>query len=199
VTTSLTSSRTHFLLGSRAVCTNHVLYASPGGGGSGSGGSSGGGGSSASLSGTAKAKLEKEKRAKKRRSKNLQIRVRSGPTFHIDDALRLVRSCATAAFDETVDFQIQLAVDPRKPNQNVRGIAQLPYGTGKALSIAVFARGEKAEEARRAGATIVGAEDLVERISKGDLNFTKTIATPDMMPLVGKIARVRLGDSGATR
>lgn len=103
----------------------------------------------------------------------------------------MVRAGSTAAFNETVDVQIQLGVDPRKPNQNIRGIAQLPYGTGKAVSIAVFARGEKAEEARKAGATYVGAEDLVELISKGEIDFNKTIATPEVMPLVGRVARVR--------
>jgi large subunit ribosomal protein L1 len=89
-------------------------------------------------------------------------------------------------------------VDPRKPAQNIRGVSPLPFGTGKAVNIAVFARGERAEEARRAGATLVGAEDLVELISKGEipLTFTKTIATPDLMPLVGRIARVRWGESG---
>lgn len=86
---------------------------------------------------------------------------------------------------------MQLGIDPRKATQNVRGVAQLPFGTGKPVRIAVFARGDKAEEARAAGAALVGAEDLVEAISKGELNFTKTIATPDVMPLVGKVARVR--------
>jgi large subunit ribosomal protein L1 len=119
--------------------------------------------------------------------------VRPGPTFHPDEALRLVRASATAAFDETVEVQVQLGIDPRKPTQNIRGVAPLPFGTGKAVNIAVFARGERAEEARRAGATLVGAEDLVDRIAKGEvpLTFTKTIATPDVMPLVGKVARVR--------
>jgi ribosomal protein L1 len=145
------------------------------------------------LSGTAKAKLEKERRAKKRKAKaGLLFKTRSGPTFHIDDAINLVRAAATARFTETIDVQIQLAVDPRKPNQNIRGIAQLPHGTGKKVEILVFAKGEKAEEARKAGATLVGAEDLVEKITKGELslNFDKTIATPDVMPLVGKVARV---------
>ena len=102
---------------------------------------------------------------------------------------------ATRNFDETIELQVQLGIDPRKPNQNVRGVAQLPHGSGKAVSIAVFAKGEKAEEARRAGATLVGAEDLVEKISKGEISFNKTIATPDMMPLVGKVARI-LGPRG---
>jgi len=183
-----------------------------------SSGGGGGGASPGTLSGTAKAKLEKEKRARRRRSKNLTFKVRrrrrtalvggggadaralalppclqaqSGPVYHVEEALRLVRAHATARFDETVDLQVQLAVDPRKPNQNIRGVAQLPCGSGKAVNVAVFARGEKAEEARRAGATVVGAEDLVERIAGGDVPFTKIIATPDVMPLVGRVARVR--------
>lgn len=108
-----------------------------------------------------------------------------------------MRSLATAKYDETIDVQVQLGVDPRKPNQNIRGVAQLPYGTGKTVEVMVFAKGEKAEEARRAGATLVGAEDLVEKISKGEvsLNVDRTIATPDMMPLVGKVARF-LGPRG---
>lgn len=154
-----------------------------------------GGGAASKLSGNAKAKLEKEKRLKKRKAKLMQIKVRSGPSFSIDEAIRLVKASATAAFDETIDIQVQLGVDPRKPGQNIRGIAQLPYGTGKAVSIAVFAKGMKAEEAKAAGATLVGAEDLVDKISKGEIAagppaFNKTIATPDVMPIVGKIARV---------
>lgn len=112
--------------------------------------------------------------------------------MHLDEAIRVVRAAATANFDETIDIQVQLGVDPRKPGQNIRGVAQLPHGTGKPVTVAVFAKGEKAEEARRAGATYVGAEDLVEKISKGEipLTFNKTIATPDVMTLVGKVARV---------
>lgn len=155
------------------------------------------GAAGAPLSNTAKAKLEKEKRAKRRRAKTMQWKARNGPTFHVDDAIRLVRANSTANFDETVELQVQLALDPRKPNQSVRGVAQLPNGTGKAVSIAVFAKGEKAEEARKAGATYVGAEDLVDKIAKGEipLTFNKTIATPDVMPLVGKVARI-LGPRG---
>ena len=119
--------------------------------------------------------------------------MRSGPTFHPDEAIRISRAAARATFDETIEVQVQLGIDPRKANQNVRGVAQLPFGTGKPVRIAVFARGEKAEEARAAGASIVGAEDLVDAIAKGELNFTKTIATPDVMPLIGKVARVCVG------
>ena len=96
---------------------------------------------------------------------------------------------------QTIDIALQLGVDPRKPGQNIRGVAMLPHGTGKRVSVAVFARGEKAEEARRAGADIVGAEDLVESITRGELPFTKAVATPDVMPLVGRVARI-LGPRG---
>lgn len=123
-------------------------------------------------------------------ARTFRAQVRSGPTFHPDEAVRIARAAARATFDETIEVQVQLGIDPRKATQNVRGVAQLPFGTGKDVRIAVFARGEKAEEARAAGATFVGAEDLVEAIAKGELGFTKTIATPDVMPLVGKVARV---------
>ncbi|TMW66383.1 hypothetical protein Poli38472_004148 [Pythium oligandrum] len=98
-------------------------------------------------------------------------------------------------FDETVDIAIQLGVDPRKPNQSVRGVVALPNGTGKTVRVAVFARGVKAEEAKAAGAAIVGAEDLVEMVQKGQLDFDRCIATPDVMPLVGRVARI-LGPRG---
>ena len=89
-----------------------------------------------------------------------------------------------------MDIAIQLNVDPRKPNQNVRGIVHLPNGTGKDIRIAVFARGEKAEIAKKLGVTFVGAEELVTEITNGNVNFDRIIATPDTMPLVGKVARV---------
>jgi len=115
--------------------------------------------------------------------------------FDIDAALALVKENAKARFDESFDIAIQLGVDPRKPGQNIRGIVQLPHGTGRKAAIAVFARGEKAEEAKAAGALVVGAEDLVAAIQAGNINFTKCIATPDMMPVVGKVARL-LGPKG---
>lgn len=98
---------------------------------------------------------------------------------------------STRKFDETIDIAVQLGVDPRKPNQSVRGVVTLPNGTGKTVRVAVFARGVKAEEAKAAGATIVGAEDLVELVQSGKLDFDRCIATPDMMGLVGRVARVR--------
>lgn len=115
--------------------------------------------------------------------------------YRPDAAVRLVRSLATAKFDETVDICVKLDVDPRKPGQNVRSTAQLPHGTGKRVVVAVFAKGEIAEQALQAGADIVGAEDLVEKIQAGDLSFSKTVASPDVMPLVGRVARI-LGPRG---
>jgi large subunit ribosomal protein L1 len=94
-----------------------------------------------------------------------------------------------------VEIALQLGVDPRKPGQAIRGVVQLPHGTGKTVRVAVFARGAKADEAREAGADIVGAEDLVEAIQKGELNFDKAVASPDMMALVGRVARL-LGPRG---
>jgi ribosomal protein L1 len=146
--------------------------------------------STPTMSGTAKSKLEKAKRLARKKTAAQLIKVRQGPVFHLEEAIRIVKAMSQGPYDHTVDFQVQLGIDPRKTNQAVRGVAQLPFGSGKKIAIAVFAKGEKAEEARRAGASIVGAEDLVERIQKGELNFNKTIATPDMMPLVGRIARV---------
>jgi len=114
----------------------------------------------------------------------------------VDEAIRIVRSTGSCTgFLSTVNLQVQLGIDPRKTEQSVRGSAALPFGTGKKVIVAVFARGEKAEEARKAGATLVGDADLAERVSKGELGFTKAIATPDMMSTVGKVARI-LGPRG---
>lgn len=96
---------------------------------------------------------------------------------------------------QSVEIALQLGVDPRKPGQAIRGVVQLPHGTGKSVRVAVFARGAKADEAKEAGADVVGAEDLVEAIQKGELNFDKAVASPDMMALVGRVARV-LGPRG---
>lgn len=110
-------------------------------------------------------------------------------------ALRLVKEMATAKFDESVDVAMKLGVDPRHADQQVRGTVVLPRGTGKSVRVAVFAKGEKAKEAQEAGAEIVGAEDLAERIEKGDIDFDVLIATPDMMAAVGKLGRI-LGPKG---
>ncbi len=115
--------------------------------------------------------------------------------YPLDEAIRLVKERASAKFDETIEIAMNLGVDPRHADQMVRGVADLPAGTGKDVRVAVFARGDKAEEARAAGADIVGAEDLVEQIQKGEINFDRAIATPDMMPLVGRLGKI-LGPRG---
>ncbi len=111
-------------------------------------------------------------------------------TYEADEAIEMVRSMATAKFDETVEACIRLGVDPRKADQMVRGTVALPSGTGKDVRVAVFAQGEAATAAQAAGAEFVGAEDLAAQIEGGMLDFDVTIATPDMMPVVGKLGRV---------
>src|SRR5258708_3886973 len=115
--------------------------------------------------------------------------------YSLDDAVKLVKERAKAKFDETVEIAMNLGVDPRHADQRVRGVVNLPNGTGRSLRVAVFARGAKADEARAAGADIVGAEDLVEIVQKGEINFDRCIATPDLMPLVGRLGKV-LGPRG---
>ena len=110
-------------------------------------------------------------------------------------AVERVRSSATAKFDETIELSLGLGLDPRKPNQSLRTLAQLPHGSGKKAIVAVFAQGEAAERAKAAGAEIVGAEDLLKEIQEGTIRFSRCIATPDMMPLVGRVARI-LGPKG---
>ena len=113
----------------------------------------------------------------------------------VDEAVKLVKERDTAKFDETIEIAVNLGVDPRHADQMVRGVANLPNGTGRSVRVAVFARGPKADEAKEAGAEVVGAEDLVEQIQGGEINFDKVIATPDMMPLVGRLGKV-LGPRG---
>ncbi|MGX9356465.1 50S ribosomal protein L1 [Roseobacteraceae bacterium S113] len=108
----------------------------------------------------------------------------------VEDAVALVKSNANAKFDETVEISVNLGVDPRHADQMVRGVVGLPNGTGKTVRVAVFARGPKAEEAQAAGADIVGAEDLMETIQGGTIEFDRCIATPDMMPIVGRLGKV---------
>ncbi len=110
-------------------------------------------------------------------------------------AVKLVKAGAKAKFDETVEVSVNLNVDPRKSDQNVRGTVQLPNGTGKALRVAVFAKGDRAKEAQEAGADIVGADDLAEKVNAGTIEFDRCIATPDMMAVVGKLGKV-LGPRG---
>jgi large subunit ribosomal protein L1 len=108
----------------------------------------------------------------------------------IAEAVKLVKSNATAKFDETVEVAMNLGVDPRHADQMVRGVVNLPNGTGKTVRVAVFARGAKADEAKAAGADIVGAEDLAETIQGGTIEFDRAIATPDMMPVVGRLGKI---------
>ena len=108
----------------------------------------------------------------------------------VSEAVALVKEHATAKFDETVEISLQLGIDPRHADQMVRGTVTLPNGTGKTVRVAVFARGEKADEAKAAGADIVGAEDLMETVQGGKIEFERCIATPDMMPIVGRLGKV---------
>ena len=115
--------------------------------------------------------------------------------YALNEAVKLVKERAKAKFDETVEIAMNLGVDPRHADQMVRGVCQLPNGSGRQVRVAVFARAAKAEEAKAAGADIVGAEDLVEKINAGQIDFDRCIATPDLMPLVGRLGKV-LGPRG---
>jgi large subunit ribosomal protein L1 len=115
--------------------------------------------------------------------------------YELPEAVRLVKAAAKAKFDETVEIAVNLNVDPRHADQMVRGVTALPNGTGKTPRVAVFAKGAKAEEAKAAGADLVGADDLAARVLAGDIPFDVCVATPDMMPVVGKLGRV-LGPRG---
>ena len=115
--------------------------------------------------------------------------------YAVDEAVKLVKERSKAKFDETIEIAMNLGVDPRHADQMVRGVCNLPNGTGRTVRVAVFARGANAEAALKAGADIVGAEDLAEEIQKGNINFDRCIATPDMMPLVGRLGKV-LGPRG---
>src|SRR6202040_129472 len=115
--------------------------------------------------------------------------------YPVAEAVKLVMERATAKFDETVELAMNLGVDPKHADQMVRGVVNLPNGTGRTLRVGVFARGAKAEEARNAGADVVGAEDLVAAVQGGTIEFDRCIATPDMMPLVGRLGKV-LGPRG---
>jgi large subunit ribosomal protein L1 len=110
--------------------------------------------------------------------------------YGLDEAVKMVKSRAVAKFDETIEVALNLGVDPRHADQMVRGVVSLPNGTGKTVRVAVFAKDAKAEEAKAAGADIVGAEDLMEEVLKGNINFDRCIATPDMMPIVGRLGKI---------
>ncbi len=115
--------------------------------------------------------------------------------YPLDEAVKMVKARSSAKFDETVEIAVNLGVDPRHADQMVRGVVSLPNGTGRSLRVAVFAKGPKAEEAKKAGADIVGADDLAEQVQKGEINFDRCIATPDMMGVVGRLGKV-LGPRG---
>ena len=115
--------------------------------------------------------------------------------YPIEEAVKLVKERAKAKFDETIEIAMNLGVDPRHADQMVRGVVNLPNGSGRTMRVGVFARGAKAEEAKAAGADVVGAEDLVEKVNAGNIDFDRCIATPDMMPLVGRLGKV-LGPRG---
>lgn len=115
--------------------------------------------------------------------------------YPVREAIRLVKAAAGARFDETIEVAVGLGVDPRHADQMVRGVVALPNGTGKSVRVAVFAKGDKAEEATAAGADTVGAEDLAEKVANGDIGFDRCIAAPDMMPVVGRLGKI-LGPRG---
>ncbi len=116
-------------------------------------------------------------------------------SYALSDAVATVKKNATAKFDETIDVSINLNVDPKQSDQQVRGVISMPNGLGKTIRVAVFAKDAKAEEARKAGADLVGGDDLADRINKGEMNFDRVIATPDMMGVVGKLGKI-LGPRG---
>ncbi|MHA1114525.1 MAG: 50S ribosomal protein L1 [Alphaproteobacteria bacterium] len=116
-------------------------------------------------------------------------------TYPVEEAVALIKARATAKFDETIEIAMNLGIDPRHSDQMVRGIVSLPHGTGKSVRVAVFAKGDKASEAEAAGADLVGAEELAERVQKGEIDFDRCIATPDMMAVVGRLGKV-LGPRG---
>jgi large subunit ribosomal protein L1 len=125
-----------------------------------------------------------------KRFKKASEGVDSNKIYSVEEAVKLVKARATAKFDETIELSVNLGVDPKHADQMVRGVASLPNGTGRKLRVAVFAKGAKAEEAKKAGADLVGAEDLAEQINKGEINFDRCIATPDMMGIVGRLGKV---------
>src|ERR671914_255968 len=130
-----------------------------------------------------------------KRTKSAREGVDREKLYPIDEAVKMVKDRAKAKFDETIEVAMNLGVDPRHADQMVRGVVTLPAGTGKTVRVAVFARGDKADEATKAGADVVGAEDLMETIQGGQIDFDRVIATPDMMGIVGRLGKV-LGPKG---
>jgi large subunit ribosomal protein L1 len=130
-----------------------------------------------------------------KRTTKLREGVDRARLYPIDEAVKMVKDRAKAKFDETIEVAMNLGVDPRHADQMVRGVVNLPNGTGRSVRVGVFARGAKADEARAAGADVVGAEDLAEKVQGGSIDFDRCIATPDLMPLVGRLGKV-LGPRG---
>src|SRR6266700_1862037 len=133
--------------------------------------------------------------ARGKRYKTASADIDREKTYPLEEAVKIVKANAKAKFDETIEVAMNLGIDPRHADQAVRGMISLPNGTGRSVRVAVFARGDKAEEAKAAGADIVGAEDLVEIVQGGEIDFDRCIATPDLMPLVGRLGKV-LGPRG---
>jgi large subunit ribosomal protein L1 len=128
--------------------------------------------------------------AKNKRLTAARKAVDSSKSYPLADAIALVKSISKAKFDETIEMSMNLGIDPRHADQMVRGLTNLPNGTGKTVRVGVFARGAKADEALAAGADVVGAEDLMEKVQAGEMNFDRCIATPDMMPIVGRLGKI---------
>ena len=133
--------------------------------------------------------------AKNKRLAAAEKAVDRSRAYPLEDALKLVKSISKAKFDETIEMSMNLGIDPRHADQMVRGLTSLPNGTGKTVRVGVFARGAKADEATAAGADVVGAEDLMEKVQAGNIDFDRCIATPDMMGIVGRLGKI-LGPRG---
>jgi large subunit ribosomal protein L1 len=133
--------------------------------------------------------------AKGKRLRNAYEGIDRNRFYGVDEAVKMIKERSKAKFDETVEVAMNLGIDPRHADQNVRGVVMLPHGTGKSLRVAVFARGDKARQAQEAGADLIGAEDLAEKVQAGQMDFDRCIATPDMMAIVGRLGKV-LGPRG---
>jgi large subunit ribosomal protein L1 len=133
--------------------------------------------------------------SRSKRYNEISEKIDPDKVYTLDEGIDLIKDSSNLKFDETVDIAVNLNIDPTFSDQNVRGVINLPSGIGKDLRVAVFAKGDKAKEAEESGADIVGSEDLVEKVSSGDIDFERCIATPDMMPLVGRLGKV-LGPKG---
>jgi large subunit ribosomal protein L1 len=130
-----------------------------------------------------------------KRVRNIRERIEPGKQYEVNEAVQLLSELSQVRFTESIDVAVNLGVDPRKSDQNVRGASVLPHGTGKTVRVAVFAQGDKAEEARNAGADVVGLDDLAEQVQQGDINFDVVVAAPDAMRVVGKLGTI-LGPRG---